>query len=116
MINEIGTPENIQTFVDKAKDRNGPFRIMGLGHRIYKNYDPRVRVIRQTCHERLNELGVENDPILQTAHALEDEDFVERELYLDIDFYSGIILRAIGVPAEIFTVISAIGRTPGWVA
>ena len=121
MLAEIGTPGNIDKFVKRAKDPDDPFRIMGFGHRVYKNYDPRARVMQQTCREVLDELGVENDPTLQMAQrlekiALEDEYFVDRRLYPNVDFYSGIILRAMGVPEDMFTVIFATGRTPGWIA
>ena len=121
MLAEIGTPDNIDIFVKRAKDPNDPFRVMGFGHRVYKNYDPRARVMQQTCREVLDELGAENDPTLQMARqlekiALEDEYFVERRLYPNVDFYSGIILRAMGIPGDMFTVIFAAGRTPGWIA
>ena len=121
MLAEIGTPNNIDKFVNRAKDPNDPFRIMGFGHRVYKNYDPRARVMQQTCREVLDELGVDNDPTLQMAQrlekiALEDEYFVDRRLYPNVDFYSGIILRAMGIPEDMFTVIFATGRTPGWIA
>ncbi|MDB2417004.1 citrate synthase [Pseudomonadales bacterium] len=119
--NEIGSVDNIPEYVKRAKDKNDPFRIMGFGHRVYKNYDPRATVMQQTCHEVLEELGVENDPVLAMAReleriALEDEYFVEKRLYPNVDFYSGIILKAIGIPVEMFTVIFATGRTPGWIA
>ena len=105
----------------KAKNPDDPFRIMGFGHRVYKNYDPRATVMQQTCDEVLNELGIESDPILQMARALEkialeDEYFVERRLYPNVDFYSGIILKAMGIPVELFTVIFVTGRTSGWIA
>ncbi len=121
MLAEIGTPGNIDKYVKRAKDPDDPFRIMGFGHRVYKNYDPRARVMQQTCREVLDELGVENDPTLQMAQrlekiALEDEYFVDRRLYPNVDFYSGIILRAMGIPEDMFTVIFATGRTPGWIA
>ncbi len=121
MLAEIGDEKNIDKYVAKAKDKNDPFRIMGFGHRVYKNYDPRAKVMQQTCHEVLAELGVEDDPILKMAQrlekiALEDEYFVEKKLYPNVDFYSGIILKAIGIPTEMFTVIFATGRTPGWIA
>ena len=121
MLAEIGTPENIDKYVAKAKDRDDPFRIMGFGHRVYKNYDPRAKVMQETCHEVLAELGVDDDPMLRMAQrlekiALEDEFFVERRLYPNVDFYSGITLKAIGIPTEMFTVIFATGRTPGWIA
>ena len=121
MLDEIGDEKHIDKSVKRAKDEDDPFRIMGFGHRVYKNYDPRAKVMQQTCHEVLDELGVENDPVLRMAQrlekiALEDEYFVERKLYPNVDFYSGIILKAIGIPTEMFTVIFATGRTPGWIA
>ncbi len=121
MLAEIGTPENIDKYVAKAKDRNDPFRIMGFGHRVYKSYDPRATVMQETCREVLAEVGVEDDPMLQMAQrlekiALEDEFFIERRLYPNVDFYSGITLKAVGIPTEMFTVIFTIGRTPGWIA
>ena len=121
MLAEIGSPDNIPKYISRAKDRDDPFRIMGFGHRVYKNYDPRAKVMQQTCHEVLGELGVGHDPTLQMAQALEkialeDEFFVERRLYPNVDFYSGIILKAIGIPVEMFTVIFVTGRTPGWIA
>jgi len=121
MLDEIGSVDNIDRYIAKAKDRDDPFRIMGFGHRVYKNYDPRAKVMQQTCHEVLSELGVEDNPTLQMAQrlekiALEDEYFVEKRLYPNVDFYSGIILKAIGMPVELFTVIFATGRTPGWIS
>jgi len=121
MLAEIGDPKNIDQYVSRAKDKDDSFRIMGFGHRVYKNYDPRATVMQETCHEVLTELGVENDPTLQMAQrletiALEDEFFVDRRLYPNVDFYSGIILKAIGIPTEMFTVIFTTGRTPGWIA
>ncbi|MCZ0944247.1 MAG: citrate synthase [Gammaproteobacteria bacterium] len=121
MLDEIGDERNIDKFVAKAKDRDDPFRLMGFGHRVYKSYDPRAKVMQQTCHEVLNELGVEDNPTLRMAQrlekiALEDSFFVEKRLYPNVDFYSGIILKAIGIPVEMFTVIFATGRTPGWIA
>ena len=121
MLAEIGSPDNIDAFVDKAKDKDDPFRIMGFGHRVYKNYDPRAKVMQETCHEVLEELGVDSDPMLVMAQrlekiALEDEYFIERRLYPNVDFYSGITLQAVGIPTEMFTVIFATGRTPGWIA
>ena len=120
MLGEIGDEKNIDKYVKKAKDRDDPFRIMGFGHRVYKNYDPRAKVMQQTCREVLDELGVQDDPILRMAQklekiALEDEYFIEKKLYPNVDFYSGIILKAIGIPTEMFTVIFATGRTPGWI-
>ena len=121
MLDEIGSVENIPEYVRRAKDKDDPFRIMGFGHRVYKNYDPRAKVMQQTCHEVLEELGVQDDPVLAMAKeleriALEDDYFVEKRLYPNVDFYSGIILKAIGIPVEMFTVIFATGRTPGWIA
>lgn len=121
MLTEIGDEANIDAFIAKAKDKNDPFRLMGFGHRVYKNFDPRAKVMKQTCDEVLSELGMENDPLLKIAMRLEkiateDEYFIQRGLYPNVDFYSGIILKAIGIPTEMFTVIFATGRTPGWVA
>jgi citrate synthase len=121
MLEEIGDVSNIDTFVAKAKDKEDPFRLMGFGHRVYKNFDPRAKVMKQTCDEVLAELGMENDPLLKIALKLEqiateDEYFIKRGLYPNVDFYSGIILKAIGIPSEMFTVIFATGRTPGWIA
>lgn len=121
MLSEIGSVEAVPKYIEKAKDKNDPFRLMGFGHRVYKNYDPRATIIRKTCHELLDELGVGNDPQLELAIRLEeialaDDYFVERKLYPNVDFYSGIIYRALGIPQEFFTVLFAIGRTPGWIA
>ena len=121
MLAEIGSPDNIDAFVAKAKDKDDPFRIMGFGHRVYKNYDPRAKVMQETCHQVLAELGVDSDPMLIMAQrlekiALEDEYFIERRLYPNVDFYSGITLKAVGIPTQMFTVIFTTGRTPGWIA
>jgi citrate synthase len=121
MLAEIGDEKNIDKYVKRAKDKDDPFRIMGFGHRVYKNYDPRAKVMQETCREVLEELGTEESPILRIAQrlekiALEDDYFVEKKLYPNVDFYSGIILKAIGIPTEMFTVIFATGRTPGWIA
>jgi citrate synthase len=121
MLEEIGDVSNIDAFVAKAKDKNDPFRLMGFGHRVYKNFDPRAKVMRETCDEVLDLLGIEDDPLLQIAKrleqiALEDEYFIERKLYPNVDFYSGIILKAIGIPTSMFTVIFAMARTVGWIA
>lgn len=120
MLEEIGDVSNIEKYVAKAKDKNDPFRLMGFGHRVYKNFDPRARVMKQTCDEVLSELGI-SDPLLDVAMkleqiALEDEYFVEKKLYPNVDFYSGIIMKAIGIPTDMFTVIFATGRTVGWIA
>jgi citrate synthase len=121
MLAEIGHVDNIDAFVAKAKDKNDPFRLMGFGHRVYKNFDPRAKVMKEACDEVLAELGLENDPLLAIAKrleqiALEDEYFVQRKLYPNVDFYSGIIMKAIGIPTDMFTVIFATGRTVGWIA
>ncbi|MEQ5813869.1 citrate (Si)-synthase [Marinobacter sp. NFXS11] len=123
MLDEIGddSEENIQRFIDRAKDRNDPFRLMGFGHRVYNSFDPRARVMKETCDEVLAELGKADDPKLRIAKrleqiALEDEYFVQRKLYPNVDFYSGIILRAMGIPTNMFTVIFAVSRTIGWIA
>ena len=111
---------DVEKYINKAKDKNDPFRLMGFGHRVYKNFDPRAKIIKKAADNVLAELGV-NDPILDIAKqlekkALEDDYFVERNLYPNVDFYSGIIYRALGIPTEMFTVMFAIGRLPGWVA
>ncbi len=121
MLNEIGSVDRIPEFVARAKDKDDPFRLMGFGHRVYKNYDPRARVMQKTCHEVLKELGVENDPLLQVAMELEkialsDPYFVDKKLYPNIDFYSGITLKAMGFPTTMFTVLFALARTVGWVS
>lgn len=121
MLQEIEHVNNIPKYIEKAKDKNDPFRLMGFGHRVYKNFDPRATVLRQTCHEVLNELGVHDDPLFAIALkleeiALKDSYFIEKKLYPNVDFYSGIILRAIGIPINMFTVIFAIARTVGWIA
>ena len=121
MLNEIGDESRIDEYIIKAKDKDDPFRLMGFGHRVYKNYDPRATVIRGICAEVLDELGVDNDPLFKIARklerlALEDDYFIERKLFPNVDFYSGIILKAIGIPTSLFTVIFATGRTPGWIA
>jgi len=121
MLDEIGTVERVPEYIKKAKDKSDPFRLMGFGHRVYKNYDPRAAVMRQTCNEVLDELGIHDDPVLKLAMeleriALEDEYFVEKKLYPNVDFYSGIILSALGFPTTMFTVLFALARTVGWVA
>ena len=120
MLGEIGSKDRVGEYVKKAKDKDDPFRLMGFGHRVYKNYDPRAKVMRATCYEVLEELGVK-DPLLDLAMelekiALEDEYFVERKLYPNVDFYSGIILKAMGFPTSMFTVLFAVARTVGWIA
>ncbi|MFM1863672.1 MAG: citrate (Si)-synthase, partial [Pseudomonadota bacterium] len=112
MLREIGTPNRIPAFIERAKDKNDPFRLMGFGHRVYKNYDPRAKVMQETCHEVLGLLGIKDDPLLDVAMELEkialnDDYFIERKLYPNIDFYSGITLRAMGFPTDMFTVLFA---------
>jgi len=121
MLEEIGDVSRIGEYVAKAKDKNDPFRLMGFGHRVYKNYDPRAKLMRQTCHEVLDELDLNDDPLFKLAMeleriALEDPYFVEKKLYPNVDFYSGIVLRALGIPTEMFTAIFALARSVGWIA
>jgi len=121
MLEEIGTADNIPKFIARAKDKNDPFRLMGFGHRVYKNYDPRAKIMQQTCHEVLKELGKKDDPLLEVAVELEkialnDGYFIEKKLYPNIDFYSGITLKAMGFPTSMFTVLFAVARTAGWIA
>ena len=121
MLAEIGSAANIPDFLEKVKDRDDSSRLMGFGHRVYKNYDPRAKVLQESCHEVLEVLGVEDDPLLELAMeleriALEDEYFIERKLYPNVDFYSGIILKAMGFPTSMFTVLFAVARTVGWIA
>jgi citrate synthase len=120
MLREIGTPDRIQHYIDRAKDKNDPFRLMGFGHRVYKNYDPRALVMQKTVREVFKALNV-SDPLFETALRLEeialsDPYFIEKKLFPNVDFYSGIILSAIGFPTTMFTVLFAIARTVGWVA
>ena len=121
MLDEIGNISHIPKFIARAKDRNDSFRLMGFGHRVYKNMDPRARVMRETCYEVLTELGLQNDKMFEMAMelervALQDDYFIERKLYPNVDFYSGIVLRALKVPLNMFTVIFAIARTIGWIS
>src|SRR5690242_13265756 len=120
MLAEIGSVDRIPEFIKRSKDKNDPFRLMGFGHRVYKNYDPRAKIMQKTCHEVLRELGV-NDPLLDVAMELErialhDDYFIEKRLYPNVDFYSGITLRAMGFPTTMFTVLFAVARTVGWIA
>lgn len=120
MLMQIGHAGRIPEFIDRAKDKNDPFKLMGFGHRVYKNYDPRASVMRDTCHEVLADLGITNDPLLDLAMeleriALQDDYFIEKKLYPNVDFYSGIILRAMGIPTSMFTALFAVARTVGWV-
>jgi citrate synthase len=121
MLREIGDVKNIPKFIEKAKDKNDPFKLMGFGHRVYKNYDPRAKVMQKTCHEVLAEIGKKDDKILQVALeleriALKDDYFIEKKLYPNIDFYSGITLNAMGFPSTMFTPLFAVARTAGWIA
>ena len=121
MLKEIGDAKNIPRYIDKAKDRKDPFRLMGFGHRVYKNFDPRATIIREMCHKVLAQMGRQDTPLFDLALkleeiALKDEYFIEKNLYPNVDFYSGIIYRALGIPTSMFTVMFAIGRTVGWVA
>ncbi len=121
MLQEIGSKDRVAEYVKKAKSKDDNFRLMGFGHRVYKNYDPRAKVMQETCHEVLGALGKQDDPLLELAIeleriALEDDYFVEKKLYPNVDFYSGIILRAMGFPTSMFTVLFAVARTVGWVA
>jgi citrate synthase len=120
MLREIGDRQQIDKYIARAKDKNDPFRLMGFGHRVYKNYDPRAKIIRQACYDLLKDLNV-NQPMFETAMeleriALEDEYFIERKLYPNVDFYSGLILEALGIPLTMFTVIFALARSSGWIA
>ena len=120
MLTEIGSKANVPKFVKRAKDKDDPFRLMGFGHRVYKNYDPRAAIIRKACYDVLEELG-KDDPMMDLAMeleriALEDDYFVDKKLYPNVDFYSGIIYRALGIPVSMFTVMFAIARTVGWVS
>lgn len=121
MLEEIGDVANIGRYIKRAKDKSDPFRLMGFGHRVYKNMDPRASVMRLTCHEVLSELGLNSDPLFKIALALEkialeDEYFISKKLYPNVDFYSGIVLRAMGIPTNMFTAIFALARTAGWIA
>ena len=121
MLHEIGSVDNIPDFVKRVKDKNESVRLMGFGHRVYKNYDPRAKIMQQTCHEILDLLGIKNEPLLKVAMeleriALQDEYFIDKKLYPNVDFYSGIVLRAIGFPVSMFTPLFAVSRTVGWIA
>ena len=121
MLTEIGDKKHISEFIKRAKDKKDPFRLMGFGHRVYKNFDPRARVLEKTCHEVLDDLGIKDEPLLDIAVeleriALEDEYFISKKLYPNVDFYSGIIFKAMGIPTSLFTVLFAVARTVGWVA
>ncbi|HBF08747.1 MAG: citrate synthase [Pseudomonadota bacterium] len=121
MLNEMGNVKNVDKFIARAKDKDDKFRLMGFGHRVYKNFDPRASVMRETCHEVLKELGGSQDELFELALKLEDiarsdEYFIEKKLYPNVDFYSGIILKALGIPVSMFTVIFAMARTVGWIS
>lgn len=121
MLEEIGDVSRIPQYIAKAKDKNDPFRLMGFGHRVYKNHDPRATLMRQTCHEVLNELGLHDNKLFELALeleriALEDDYFIQKKLYPNVDFYSGIVLHALGIPKNMFTAMFAMGRTVGWIA
>src|SRR4029453_3242280 len=121
MLGEIGSVDRIPEYIKRAKDKNDPFRLMGFGHRVYKHYDPRAKIMKKTSHEVLNELGMKDDPLLEVAMELErialhDDYFLEKKLYPNIDFYSGITLKAMGFPTTMFTVLFALARTVGWIA
>ncbi len=121
MLEEIGDVSRIDEYIQRAKNKDDPYRLMGFGHRVYKNFDPRAKLMRETCHEVLNELGLQNDRLFKLALqlekiALEDEYFISRKLYPNVDFYSGIVQRALGIPTFMFTAIFAMARTVGWVA
>ena len=121
MLEEIGDVSRVGEYIKRSKDKNDSFKLMGFGHRVYKNYDPRAKLMRETCHEVLTELGLQNDRLFKLAMeleriALEDEYFVEKKLYPNVDFYSGIVQRAIGIPVQLFTGIFAMARTIGWIA
>ena len=121
MLDEIGDVSGISEYIERAKDKKDSFRLMGFGHRVYRNMDPRAAIMRTTCHEVLNELGLNDDPLFKLAMALEkialeDEFFVQRKLYPNVDFYSGIVMRAMGIPNSMFTAIFALARTSGWIA
>jgi citrate synthase len=121
MLKRIASKDRIPEFIARAKDKDDPFRLMGFGHRVYKNYDPRAKIMRQVAHQVLDELGLGDDPLLPIAMelekiALEDEYFIERKLYPNVDFYSGLILQAMGIPSRLFTAVFAVARTVGWIA
>jgi citrate synthase len=121
MLEAISDPKDIPKYVERAKDKNDPFRLMGFGHRVYKNFDPRATIIRQACHDLLQDLDASNEPLFEIALqleeiALKDDYFIERKLYPNVDFYSGIILRALGIPLNMFTAIFAMARTVGWIS
>jgi citrate synthase len=121
MLTEIGDPAKVAGFIAKVKDKTSHQRLIGFGHRVYKNYDPRAKIMQKTAHEVLAEIGVKDDPLMEVARELEraalsDDYFIERKLYPNVDFYSGIILRALGFPTSMFTVLFALARTVGWIS
>ena len=121
MLQQIGTKERVPEFIARAKDKDDPFRLMGFGHRVYKHYDPRATIMRESCHEVLDRLGIREEPLLSLAMeleriALEDDYFVEKKLFPNVDFYSGVTMRALGFPTSMFSALFAVGRTIGWIA
>src|SRR5664279_2839020 len=121
MLEQIGDVSKVGEYINRAKDKNDSFKLMGFGHRVYKNFDPRAKLMRKVCFDVLSELGLQNDRLFKLAMeleriALEDPYFVERKLYPNVDFYSGIVQRAIGIPTSLFTAIFALARTVGWIA
>ena len=121
MLEEIGSVDNVPAFIEKVKDKTSEVRLMGFGHRVYKNHDPRATLMRETCYEVLQELGLQEDPLFKLAMELErialsDDYFISRKLYPNVDFYSGIVQRALGIPTDLFTGIFALARTVGWIA
>ena len=121
MLDEIKTRDRVPEYVEKAKDKNSTFRIMGFGHRVYKNFDPRAREMQKMCHKVLEELQIKDEELFELAMALEkaalsDEYFIKRKLYPNVDFYSGIVLQALKIPRDMFTVIFALARSIGWIA
>ena len=121
MLNEIKNESRISEYIKRAKDKNDDFRLMGFGHRVYRNRDPRAEIMKVTCHEVLDELGLNKEPLFKLANtlekiALEDEYFIEKKLYPNVDFYSGIVMKALGIPNSMFTAIFALARTAGWIA
>jgi len=121
MLGEIKDPKNIPQYIARAKDKNDPFRLMGFGHRVYKNHDPRATIIRQACHDLLAEVDTVDQPLFDIAMqleeiALKDDYFIERKLYPNVDFYSGIILKALGIPTAMYTVMFALARSAGWIS
>jgi len=121
MLEEIGTPDRIQLYINKAKDKNDSFRLMGFGHRVYKNFDPRAKIMQKICYDVIKVVGIENQPLLDLAvkleqEALKDEYFISRKLYPNVDFYTGLVYKSIGMPKNMFTVMFAVARSVGWIS